>query len=61
MKGPVVERYSGPRWATPAAASKVIPQRERVLDRMVRESPDTAYEKSFIDALHAQGYLQLFD
>ena len=31
------------------------------LDRMVRESPDTAYEKSFMQALNAQGYLQLFD
>jgi NAD(P)-dependent dehydrogenase (short-subunit alcohol dehydrogenase family) len=31
------------------------------LDRMVRESPDTAYETSFMQALNAQGYLQLFD
>jgi NAD(P)-dependent dehydrogenase (short-subunit alcohol dehydrogenase family) len=31
------------------------------LDRMVRESPDSAYEESFVDALHAQGFLQLFE
>jgi len=31
------------------------------LDRMVRESPETAYEQSFADALHAQGFFQLFD
>jgi len=31
------------------------------LDRMVRESPENAYEQSFADALHAQGFLQLFD
>jgi NAD(P)-dependent dehydrogenase (short-subunit alcohol dehydrogenase family) len=31
------------------------------LDRMVRESPENAYEQSFVDALHAQGFLQLFD
>jgi NAD(P)-dependent dehydrogenase (short-subunit alcohol dehydrogenase family) len=28
-----------------------------VLDRMVRESPDTAYDASFMQALHEQGYL----
>ncbi len=31
------------------------------LDRMVRESPETAYEESFAEALHAQGFLRLFD
>jgi len=31
------------------------------IDRMVRESPETAYDQSFADALHAQGYLRLFD
>jgi NAD(P)-dependent dehydrogenase (short-subunit alcohol dehydrogenase family) len=31
------------------------------LDRMVRESPETAYEASFMQALQAQGYLQIFD
>ncbi|HEY2387605.1 MAG TPA: SDR family NAD(P)-dependent oxidoreductase [Candidatus Binatia bacterium] len=31
------------------------------VDRMVRESPEQAYEQSFADALHAQGFLQLFD
>jgi hypothetical protein len=30
----------------------------RALDRMVRESPDTAYEISFLRALQAQGHLQ---
>ena len=30
------------------------------LDRMVRESPETAYEASFMQALQAQGYLQIF-
>jgi len=31
------------------------------LDRMVRESPETAYDQSFIDVLRAQGFFQLFD
>jgi NAD(P)-dependent dehydrogenase (short-subunit alcohol dehydrogenase family) len=31
------------------------------LDRMVRESPETAYEKSFMQAFQAQGHLRLFD
>jgi hypothetical protein len=29
----------------------------QALDRMVRESPETAYETSFLHALQAQGYL----
>jgi NAD(P)-dependent dehydrogenase (short-subunit alcohol dehydrogenase family) len=29
-----------------------------VLDRMVRESPEAAYENSFMQAIHQQGYLQ---
>jgi hypothetical protein len=32
-----------------------------VLDRMVRESPEAAYEPSFLEALRAQGHLRLFD
>jgi len=32
-----------------------------VLDRMVRESPETAYEKSFMQALQRQGHLPLID
>ena len=31
------------------------------LDRMVRESPDTAYETSFLRDLHARGHLTIFD
>ena len=31
----------------------------RALDRMVRESPETAYEPSFLQALQAQGHLRL--
>jgi hypothetical protein len=31
------------------------------LDRMVRESPETAYEASFMQALQAQGHMQVFD
>ena len=31
----------------------------KVLDRMVRESPETAYEKSFMEALQATGHLRL--
>jgi len=30
----------------------------KVLDRMVRESPETAYEKSFMEALQATGHLR---
>jgi short-subunit dehydrogenase len=33
----------------------------RALDRMVRESPETAYEPSFMQALQAQGHLRLFE
>jgi hypothetical protein len=32
-----------------------------VLDRMVRESPETAYETSFMEALQAAGHMRLFD
>ncbi len=32
-----------------------------VLDRMVRESPETAYEQSFMAGLHQQGHLQWSD
>jgi NAD(P)-dependent dehydrogenase (short-subunit alcohol dehydrogenase family) len=31
------------------------------LDRLVREAPETAYEKSFIEALHRQGHLPFAD
>jgi hypothetical protein len=31
----------------------------KVLDRMVRESPETAYEKSFLEALQATGHLRM--
>jgi NAD(P)-dependent dehydrogenase (short-subunit alcohol dehydrogenase family) len=31
------------------------------LDRLVRETPDSAYESSFLERLHAQGHLQLLD
>jgi len=31
------------------------------LDRMVRESPETAYDASFMEALQAQGHLRLFE
>jgi NAD(P)-dependent dehydrogenase (short-subunit alcohol dehydrogenase family) len=31
----------------------------KVLDRMVRESPETAYDKSFMEALQATGHLRL--
>jgi NAD(P)-dependent dehydrogenase (short-subunit alcohol dehydrogenase family) len=31
----------------------------RVLDRMVRESPESAYEPSFLQALQAQGHLRM--
>jgi hypothetical protein len=31
----------------------------RVLDRMVRESPETAYEPSFMQALQATGHLRM--
>jgi len=33
----------------------------QALDRMVRESPETAYESSFMQALQAQGHLRLFE
>jgi hypothetical protein len=32
-----------------------------VLDRLVRESPETAYDKSFVQALREQGHMQLLD
>jgi NAD(P)-dependent dehydrogenase (short-subunit alcohol dehydrogenase family) len=31
----------------------------KVLDRMVRESPEKAYEKSFMEGLHAAGHLRM--
>ncbi len=31
------------------------------LDRMVRESPETAYEESFMQALQAEGHLRMLD
>ena len=31
----------------------------KALDRMVRESPETAYEQSFMQALQAQGHLRM--
>ena len=31
------------------------------IDRMIRESPETAYEKSFTESLHRQGFLPLSD
>jgi hypothetical protein len=30
-----------------------------VLDRLVRERPDTAYDQSFVQALREQGHLQM--
>jgi NAD(P)-dependent dehydrogenase (short-subunit alcohol dehydrogenase family) len=31
------------------------------LDRLVRETPDSAYEPSFMERLHAQGHMQFLD
>ena len=31
------------------------------IDRLIRETPETAYEKSFIEALHQQGHLPFTD
>jgi NAD(P)-dependent dehydrogenase (short-subunit alcohol dehydrogenase family) len=39
----------------------LIGEDAHALDRMVRASPEDAYEQSFADELHAQGFLQLFD
>jgi hypothetical protein len=33
----------------------------QVLDRLVRERPETAYDKSFVQALREQGHLQMLD
>lgn len=33
----------------------------QVLDRLVRERPETAYDKSFVEALREQGHLQMLD
>jgi NAD(P)-dependent dehydrogenase (short-subunit alcohol dehydrogenase family) len=33
----------------------------QAIDRQVRESPETAYDRSFVEALRAQGHLQLVD
>jgi len=33
----------------------------QALDRMVRESPETAYEASFMDALHREGFFLWVD
>jgi hypothetical protein len=31
------------------------------IDRLIRETPETAYDKSFIEALHQQGHLPFAD
>jgi len=67
---PIIFRDNAP--TTAAQAAKIILEGVRndewrilvgedakALDRMVRESPETAYEQSFMQALQAQGHLRM--